>query len=96
MEDVNYEIEEIEQDPATLLQSFGVMHGQSRLFHLRDHVLAYRPHVSVGSSARNYEVVRHVGDAGQVEEYDVVAFHVQAKLGSALHSLRAFAGGDRW
>ncbi len=96
MEYVNYEIEEIEQDPAALLQSFGVMHGQSRLFHLRDHVLAYRPHVSIGSSARDDEVVRHVGDAGQVEKYDVIGFHIEAKLGGALHSLRTFTGGDRW
>ncbi len=96
MEYVNYEIEEIEQDPAALLQSFRMVDRHSHFFHLRDHVLAYRPHVSVGSSARDDEVVRHVGDAGQVEKYDVVGFHVEAKLCGALHSLRTFTGGDRW
>lgn len=95
MKNVNYEIEKIEQNPASLLQSFGVMHGHSRLFHLPDHVLAYRSHVGVGSSARDDEVVRHVGDAGQVEKDDVVGFHIEAKLGGALNSLRTFAGGDR-
>ncbi len=37
-----------------------------------------------------------VSDAVQVEQYDVVGSHVQAKLGGALHPLRAFACGYRW
>ena len=96
MEDVDYKIEEIEQHPAALFQSFSVMHGQSCLLHLRDYVLADRSHVGVGGSARNDEIVSHVGDACQIEYYDVVCFHIQAKLGGALHSLRTFAGGYRW
>ena len=96
MEYVNYEIEEIEQHPAALLQTFGVVHGQSRFLHLRDHMLADRSHVGIGGSARYDEVVRHVSDALQIQKDDVVRFHVQAKLGGALHSLRTFAGGDRW
>ena len=96
MEDVNYEIEEIEQHPAALFQPFRMMHSQSCLLHLRDYVLADRSHVGVGGPARDDEVVSHVGDAGQIHQHDVVRSHVQAKLGGALHSLRTFAGGYRW
>ena len=96
MEDVNYEIEKIEQYPAALLESLAVVHVQTGFLHLRYHMLADRSHVGVGGSARDDEVIRHVGDALQVEKDDVVRFHVLAKLGGALHSLRAFAGGDRW
>lgn len=96
MEDVNYEIEEVEQYPAALLQPFSVMHAQSRLLHLRDHVLADRSHVGIGGPARDDEVVSHVGNALQVQEHYIVRFHVLAKLGGALHSLRTFTGGDRW
>lgn len=96
MEDVNYEIEEIEQHPAALFQPFRMMHSQSRFLHLGYHVLADRSHVGIRGPARDDEVVSHVGDAGQIEQYDVVRSHVQAKLGGALHSLRAFTGGYRW
>ena len=72
------------------------MHGEPRLLHLRYYVLADGSHVGVGGSARNDEVVSHVGDACQIEYYDVVCFHIEAKLAGALYPLRAFAGGYRW
>src|SRR5450756_3178426 len=96
MEDVNYEIEKIEQHPAALFQPFSVMHRQSRFLHLRYHMLADRSHVGIGGPARDDEVVSHVGDAAQIQQYDVVRSHVQAELGGALHSLRALACGYRW
>jgi hypothetical protein len=34
MEDVDYKIKEIEQHPASLLQTFSVVHAQPRFFHL--------------------------------------------------------------
>jgi hypothetical protein len=71
-----------------------MVHAQSRFLHFRNHMFADRSDVSVGGSARDDEVICHVGDAAQVEQQDVVRFHIQAELGGALYSLRAFAGGD--
>jgi hypothetical protein len=40
--------------------------------------------------------VGHVRDAGQIEEHDVIRFHVQTEAGGAHCGRGRLAGGCRW
>src|SRR5688500_1370995 len=76
VEDVNDEIHKTEQYPASLLKPFRMVHAYPLFLQHRNHVLPYGPDVCIGSATRDHEIVRHVGDALQVQQYDVVGFHV--------------------
>src|SRR6266496_1634227 len=76
VEHVDDEINEIEQHPTSLLQPFSMMNPHSLFFQLRDQVLAHCSDMRIRGSAGDDEVVRHIGDTFQIQENDVVGFHV--------------------
>src|SRR5215208_5834893 len=96
MEDVDYEIDEVQQDPSPLLNTLNMMYPYAFFLQLSDEIFSNRANVSVGSSAGYYEVISHVRDAAQVQQYDVVCFHVQTNTGGAHRGRSRLAGGCRW
>ena len=93
MKDVNDKIHEIEQNPAALLQPFGVMDGVSLLLELSDEMFADGPHVRVRGAAGDDEVIGHVRYALKIEQDYIVRFHVQAKLRGELRGAIALSNG---
>ena len=77
MEDVDYEVHEVEQYPSALLNTFDMVYPYAFLLELGDEMLTDGTDVRIGCPARNHEVFGHVGDAAEVEQHDVVCFHVQ-------------------
>ena len=93
MKDVDHKIDVVEDNPPTLLQSFGVG-GSLAVFGERlKHMLCDSPHVGVRRARRDDEVVRHVGDAVQVEDDDVIGFVVEADRRRAARQIGLL--GDR-
>lgn len=84
MEHMHDKIDKVEQHPSPSLQSLGMMDLEALFPQHFNNVFPYRPDMCVRSPACDYEVVRHVGDAVQVQHYDVVGFHVETQVRGAV------------
>ncbi len=87
MEYMHDKVNEVEQHPAPSLQTFRVVNLESFLSQHFNYVFPYRPDMCVRSSARNDEVVGHVGDAVKIQQYNVVGLHVEAQARGSLCSV---------
>src|SRR2546425_4490653 len=67
MEHMHYEIHVVEQHPATLRQPFHMMRRDAMRRQRRHQVLRHPPHVGVGRSRDDYEVVGGGAELSQVE-----------------------------
>ena len=90
MKQMNDEVEIVQQHPAPLRQTFCVMHRRTVLPKSFLDMFAERAHMGVGRTARDDEVVRHVRDAFEAQDDDVIRLVVQQNRGGALREL-----GDR-
>ena len=77
MEDVDYEIHEVEEYPSALLNTFDMVYPYAFFLELGDEMLANCAYVSVRGPACDNEIICHVGYAAQVEQDHIVRFHVQ-------------------
>jgi len=96
MEDVDDEVHEVEKHPSPLLNTFDMVDPYAFALELGDEMFANCADVRVRCAARNYEVVGHICDAAQIQQYDVVRFHVQADAGCTHRGRGGLAGGCRW
>ena len=77
MEQMHDEIDEIEQNPTTLTETFDVVGSSSELLHLFYDVLPDRAHVRVRRPTPDNEEVGHIRHAAQIEQHDVVRLVIQ-------------------
>ena len=88
MKDVYYEIHKVHQRPPALGQPFDVVGLESALFHLFSDMFSNCSHVSVGRAAGDHETIRHIRDAVEIKDHNIVGFQIQTERG------RSLSGGE--
>ena len=102
MKQVDDEVDEVEQHPPALFQSFDVMNRKAFLLQLGDDVLTERSDVRVRCTAGDEEEIRHVGNDKvlfvpvvslyAIEEHDVLCFVVDGDLCGAVREREGVTG----
>src|SRR6188508_801095 len=88
MKDVYHEIDKVHERPPALRQPFQMVGLKSALFHLFSDMFGNGSYVSVRRAAGDHETIRHVRDAFEIQDHNIVGLQIQTERG------RSLSGGE--